>query len=152
MALMRLFALVIVPAALIAAAQAQDIPEGPGSKVVQRVCTACHDLGPIQQMFVSKDDWQGTVDDMMSKGADGTADDFKAIVTYLAKYFGTPVNVNSAVAASMVTDLEITDAEAAAIVKYRTDNGNFKAFADLAKVPGLDITKLNPLKQRIKFQ
>lgn len=149
MALMRLSALAVV--ILIPLAYAQDIPEGPGSKVVQRVCTACHDLGPIQSMNGSKDDWQGVVDDMMSKGAEGTPDDFKAIVEYLAKYFGNPVNVNMAAAASLVSDLGLTDAEAAAIVKYRTDNGNFKAYADLAKVPGLDVTKLDPIKKRIKF-
>src|SRR5690242_9359839 len=98
---MRLSALAIGVLALIStAAQAQKIPDAPGSKVVTRVCTACHDLGPITQMTGSKDDWQGVVDDMMSKGAEGSEDDFKTIVTYLAKYFGSPVNVNTAAAAS----------------------------------------------------
>jgi len=151
MLVMRLLAIAIGSVALISAAQAQNIPDAPGSKIVTRVCTACHDLGPITSMAGSKDDWQGVVDDMMGKGAEGSADDFKTIVTYLAKYYGNPVNVNTAAAASMASDLGLTDAEAAAIVKYRTDNGNFKAYADLAKVPGLDMTKLDPLKNRIKF-
>jgi len=67
------------------------------------------------------------------------------------QYFGAPVNVNKAAAKDLESDLGITTAEAAAIVKYRTDKGNFKEWADLAKVQGLDVKKIEPIKTRIIF-
>jgi competence ComEA-like helix-hairpin-helix protein len=149
---MKRVALVVAPLFLLSIARAQDdIPTGPGKDTVQRVCTACHDLGAVQSMNGDKGIWQSVADDMRSRGADGTDEDFKTIVTYLSKYFGQPVNVNTAAAKDLETQLEITPAEAAAIVKFRTDKGNFKVFADLSKVPALDMSKIEPLKKRIKF-
>jgi competence protein ComEA len=149
---MKLFALVVCPLFVISIARAQDdIPAGPGKDTVQRVCTACHDLGAVQTMSGDKDTWQSVADDMRSRGADGTDEDFKTVVAYLSKYFGPSVNVNTADAKALQTQLDITDAEAGAIVKYRTDKGNYKAFADLSNVPGLDVKKIEPLKKRIKF-
>lgn len=152
MALMKFLALAACPLFLLSVAQAQDdVPNGPGKEVVQRVCTACHDLGPLQAINGNKDTWQGVVDDMRGRGADGTDDDFKAIVGYLSKYLGTQVNVNMATAAVMVTELGITDAEGAAIVKYRADNGKIADWTALSKVPGLDASKLEPLKKRLQY-
>jgi competence protein ComEA len=149
---MKCLALVVCPLFLLSVARAQDdIPSGAGKDTVQRVCTACHDLSAVQTMTGDKGIWQSVADDMRSRGADGTDEDFKAIVTYLSKYFGQPVNVNTAAAKDLETQLDITSAEAAAIVKYRTDKGNFKVFADLSKVPNLDVSKIEPLKKRIKF-
>jgi competence protein ComEA len=130
---------------------AQDMPDGPGKDAVQKTCAACHDLSPITSMNGGADIWQSVVDDMKSRGADGTDADFKAIVSYLAKYYGPPVHINSDAADSIKANLDITDAEAAAIVKYRTDKGNFREWADLSKVPGLDTTKLAGLQGRIKY-
>src|SRR6185437_5278607 len=152
MALMKFLALAVCPLFLVFLANAQDeVPNGPGKDVVQRVCTACHDLGPLQAVNGNKDTWQGVVDDMRGRGADGTDDDFKAIVGYLSKYLGTQVNVNTATATVLVSELGLTDAEGAAIVKYRTDQGKIADWAALSKVPGVDSSKLEPLKKRLQY-
>jgi competence protein ComEA len=88
---------------------------------------------------------------MRGRGADGSDDDFKAIVAYRGRFFGPEVNVNRAAAPDLESQLEITADEAGAIVKYRQAQGRFKDFSDLAKVPGLDTKKLEPIKQRIVF-
>jgi competence protein ComEA len=134
-----------------AAAQAQDLPEGKGKDTFVKVCGACHDAGVVVTMHNSKADWQTTVDDMKGRGADASDGDFKTIVDYLAKYQGPEVNVNKASAQDLQTNLDLTAAEAAAIVKYRTDNGDFKTFADVQKVSGVDAKKLEPLKGRLTF-
>ena len=144
---MKKFLLILCPLIL----QAQEMPDGPGKATVEKICTACHDLGPISSMNGGRDIWQSVVDDMKVRGADGTEQDFKDIVAYLGKYMGNPVRINTDAAESLQSSLEITSAEAAAIVKYRTDKGAFKVWADLAKVPGLDMTKLEGLQKRIKF-
>lgn len=134
-----------------AAPPADGFPEGPGKSIFVNTCGGCHGADIVIGQTGSRDVWQDTVDSMRSRGALGTDDDFKTIVDYLTKYFGVPVNVNQAPAKELANNLVITTDEAAAIVKYRTDNGNFKAYADLSKVPGLDIKKLDPIKSRIKF-
>jgi cytochrome c2 len=130
--------------------QAQDMPEGKGKDVVEKVCTACHGLDAIVTMHVPKDTWSDVVNDMKSRGADGSAADFDNIIAYLGKYFGEEINVNKAAAKDLQT-LDLTADEAAAIVKARPADG-FKTLADLGKVPGIDVKKLEPLKDRIKFQ
>jgi competence protein ComEA len=131
--------------------QAQDVPDGPGKATLEKVCTACHDLGPLSGMTGGREIWQSVVDDMKVRGADATEQEFKDIVAYLGKYMGAPVRINTDTAENLQASLEITGAEAAAIVKYRTDKGAFKVWADLAKVPGLDMSKLEGLQKRIKF-
>ena len=136
---------------LLTAVQAQDLPEGKGKDTFQKICGACHDAGVVVTMHQSKDDWQSTVDDMKGRGADGSDADFKTIVDYLSKYQGPEVNVNKASADDLQKQLEITSTEAAAIVKTRTDKGDFKGWDDLQKVSGLDAKKLEPLKGRIVY-
>lgn len=151
MDIMKRLVLASLPLLFLAAAQAQDLPEGKGKDTFMRICGSCHDAGVVVTMHVGKEDWQTTVDDMKGRGADGSDDDFKTIVSYLAKYQGPEVNVNKAEAKDLETQLEITTAEAAAIVKYRKDNGSIKDWADLQKVSGVDIKKIEPLKGRITY-
>jgi len=150
MFLMRILLLSVTSFALLSVAQAQDLPEGKGKDVVEKICTACHGLDAIVTMHVNKDGWSDTVNDMKSRGADGSNADFDAIIAYLAKYFGAEVNVNKATAKEL-QDLDLTAAEADAIVKGRPAAG-YKTLADLGKVQGVDVKKLEPLKDRIKFQ
>ena len=140
-----------LPLAFVALAQAQELPEGSGKEVTNRICSGCHDAGVVAKYRNAKEDWESVVDDMRGRGADGSDDDFKSIVAYLARFFGPEVNVNRAAAPELESQLEITAAEAAAIVKYRESEGKFKDSSDLAKVPGLDVKKLEPIKQRIVF-
>jgi competence protein ComEA len=151
MTFMKSFAVACAALFVVSVSNAQDLPAGPGRDTVERVCTACHGLEAIVTLQGNKDIWQSVVDDMKGRGADGSNEDFKAIVDYLGKYFGANVNVNTAAAKAMADDLGLTSAEADAIVKYRTEKGNFKEFADLKKVPGLDASKLEPIQKRIKF-
>jgi competence protein ComEA len=137
--------------ALLAPAQAQNLPDGSGKEVTNRTCGACHEAGVVVKYRNAKEDWESVVEDMRGRGADGSDGDFKAIVAYLARFFGPEVNVNRAAAPDLESQLEITADEAAAIVKYRQAQGRLKDFSDLAKVPGLDTKKLEPIKQRIVF-
>ena len=75
---------------------AQSLPEGPGKSVFENTCGGCHGADIVIGQTGTRDVWQDTVDSMRSRGALGTDDDFKTIVTYLTTYFGVPVYVNSA--------------------------------------------------------
>jgi competence protein ComEA len=148
---MRPFVFALTSLVALVGANAQDLPAGPGKDAVEKVCTTCHGLEAIVTLQGNKDIWQSVVDDMKGRGADGSNEDFTAIVTYLSKFYGANVNVNTAAAKALADDLGVTSAEADAIVKYRTDSGKFKDFSDLKKVPGLDASKLEPIQKRIKY-
>jgi competence protein ComEA len=143
--------LALLPLGLPSPARAQELPEGSAKEATNRVCGACHEAGVVVKYHNAKEDWESVVEDMRGRGADGSEDDFKAIVAYLARYFGPDVNVNRATAAELESELGITATEAGAIVKYREDYGKIKDFSDLGKVLGLDMKKLEPLEQRIVF-
>jgi competence protein ComEA len=145
------FGLLCLPMLLVPVLSAQDMPDGPGKENLDKVCTTCHDLGAVTGMSGGTEIWQSVIDDMKSRGADRTETDFKAIVGYLSKYYGPQVKINTDAAKDIQANLGLTDTEAAAIVKYRTDKGPFKEWADVMKVPGLDTGKLTGLQRRIKY-
>ncbi len=148
---MKKLLLALSPLFLFVPAGAQDLPDGPNKQLFADTCGGCHGADVVIGQNGTKERWSDTVDQMRARGAAGSDTDFEKIIAYLTKYFGMPVNVNKEAAKDLATDLDITSAEADAIVKYRTDKGNFKEWADLTKVQGLDIKKVEPLKGRIVF-
>ena len=133
-------------------AQAQDLPAGKGKDLVENTCGSCHGLDVIVAQHATKDGWSSIVDYMVSRGATGTPDEIKTIVEYLAKNFPVAkTNVNKATSADLQSQLELTAKDADAIVKYRTDHGDFKDWDSLAKVPGVDTAKLTAKKDSIAF-
>jgi competence ComEA-like helix-hairpin-helix protein len=131
-------------------ANAQDLPAGPGKDVVDMVCGACHGTDLISSQRATKEGWGYIVDDMVSRGASATNEQVVTIKDYLAKNFGQ-VNANKAPSAEIASVLEITPAQADAIVKYRADHGAFKTIDDLKKVPGLATANLDAKKDRVAF-
>ena len=148
---MKLLLRASLPFAILTLAQGQDLPNGPGKEVTTKICGACHEAGVVVKYRSSKDDWQGVVEDMRGRGADGSDDDFKNIINYLSHYFGPEIHINKASAADLASQIEISPTEAAVIVQYRDANGDFKDLPSLQKVPGIDMTKIDPIKQRIVF-
>src|ERR1700733_2122056 len=139
---------------LIAAAQAQDLPAGKGKDLVEDRCSSCHGLDLLLAEHDTKQQWSGIVNDMVSRGASGTADELETIVDYLAKNFGAEgvkIRVNTAKAEDLQSGLMLTAPEAAAIVQYRKEHGEIKYWDALVKIPGVDAKKLESHKDLITF-
>jgi hypothetical protein len=135
----------------LSSAFAQTLPPGKGGEIIDANCGSCHGIGRITGAGgKSKTDWQSTVDRMMAKGFDLKPADEEVAVAYLARYFGEEVKVNTASAKDLQEQLELTASEADAIVKARAV-APLKSYADLAKISGLDIKKLEPLKGRLVY-
>jgi len=139
-------------AVVLLAAQGDSLPEGKGRDALQSVCTNCHGIDRVTSMRYSKSYWSDVVDDMVSRGATGSDEDLNAIVSYLARNFGKPVNVNTATQKELETGLSFTPAEAETVVKYRAGKGAFKSFEELQKVPGLNRDLLEEQKKNIVFE
>ena len=105
---------------------------------------------------MTKPQWQDKVLEMLQEETDVTQAERDQIVEYLAKSFPAQidlkkVNVNTAAAKDMETTLELSSETAAAIVRYREQNGEFKTIDDVKKVPGVDAAKIEAKKDRLEF-
>jgi len=71
-------------------AKAQDakLPDGEGKDLVQKICSACHDVATATSENHTAAEWKSVVDTMVSRGAEGTDAEFASIVKYLAANFG----------------------------------------------------------------
>jgi len=132
-------------------APAQSLPEGSGKNLVEVICTSCHSTERIADKRWSRPQWQDKVLEMLQEEPDVTQAERDQIVDYLAKSFPARVNVNRAAAKDIETGLELSAENAAAIVRYRDQNGGFRTIGDLKKVPGVDAAKIEAKKDRLEF-
>ena len=145
----------VLAAALAAAAltsNAQALPDGPEKALVEALCSSCHDTERIATQHLTKPQWEAKVLEMLQEEPDVTQPERDKIVAYLAKNFPAKVRVNKADAKELESALELSAESAAAIVQYRKQNGNFKSFDDLKKVPGLDAAKLAAKREKLDFK
>jgi competence ComEA-like helix-hairpin-helix protein len=144
-------AVLLLPLFFSLPAQPQELPEAKGRDLYEKICGSCHGTDVVFKTRTTKEKWKTTVDEMASRGAEGTDEQLDTIIDYLAKCFGPRVNVNKATAKELETQFELTSTEAEAIVKYRQDKGEFKDVAGLKNVPGVDFAKIESVRYRITF-
>jgi competence ComEA-like helix-hairpin-helix protein len=130
-------------------AGAQQPAAGP-PLVFQRLCGACHKPDTGVAMRRTTEQWQETVEKMISKGLKASDEDLNAVLDYLIAQYGK-VDVNRAPAAEIAEVLGVTAKDAARIVKHRRDHGKFEDFEALANVPEIDRKRLEQLRDAIAF-
>jgi competence protein ComEA len=132
-----------------------SLPDGPGKETTIQLCGKCHGVDIAVSRRESADGWNAIVLQMIKRGAKGTNDQFGEVVDYLAEHFAKSreprIAVNTASIQELATGLDISEKEAAAIVRYRDEKGKFKTFEDLGKVPGVDASKLEARKGRLDY-
>ena len=138
----------LVGAAVVCVAQTSR-SEAADKADFETVCGACHSSSMVSDILTAPE-WKETVAQMVSIGAKGTEQQMEAVMRVLLRTL-TKVNVNKAAAAELPLVLDITEATAQALVKYRADHGDFKTLGDLKKVPGIDAAKLDARKDRVAF-
>ena len=69
---------------------------------------------------------------------------------YMTRYYGA-VNVNTASAAVLSAVLGLSSKDAEAIVEYRKANGKFASAEALAKVEGIDKSKIEEQPKALRF-
>ena len=152
---MRWISLVIsilgLAAFTLSAVSGDDLPEGKGKDTFVRMCANCHGLDQVTSVKNSKKQWTYLVDDMVSRGAEGTDEDVNTVIGYLARNFGKPININTSTVKEIQDGLSFPAAQAELLVRHRTDNGPFKSYDDLVKVPGVNAALLDEQKKNILF-
>jgi len=149
------YAAVVVAAMLGARHAAAQLPEGPGRKETVKLCSQCHAAEVVMSVGQDRAGWAATLRKMSALGARGTDQEFGAVLEYLAARFPAQelprINVNTATAIELESGLTLRRSQAAAIIAYRSQHGNFSSLEDLKKVPGVDAAILETKKDRLTF-
>lgn len=67
-----------------------DLPDGPGRKILQAACTSCHELTEVTKFkgYYTKDDWRDVVVTMVKYGAVLKDKEPEVLVDYLTATLG----------------------------------------------------------------
>jgi cytochrome c1 len=85
------------PGVLLVLRAQEELPDGEGKKVVERVCTECHGTDEITSIKRTPDQWRRVVTDMLDRRDTKTSDEeVKQIVEYLIAHFSRPAGVQAA--------------------------------------------------------
>ena len=79
-----LLSVVAISAVMTAAAQSSDR----GRELVEDVCTYCHNLDRLRGKELSREEWRGLTNGMISEGAPVTDEEYSMILDYLVKNYG----------------------------------------------------------------
>jgi DNA uptake protein ComE-like DNA-binding protein len=132
------------------------LQDAPGKDMVVKKCTQCHDASQFATQRKSGDDWQQVITQMSSNGLTLTDEEEAIVLDYLTKNLGPTsappkINVNKATAGELQKVLDITPAQADAIVKARTGHEPFKDWHGVAAIDGVDAKKIEADKDRMMF-
>jgi competence protein ComEA len=134
----------------IVAATQDRFPDGPGKTELVKVCAGCHDAEIVLANLKTPGEWSETLQTMAQLGAEATQDEWRLIERYIDTNLAL-ILVNKAAAEELQLTMDVTPEVAAAIVKYRQDNGPFKTVDDVKKVPGVDAAKVDARTSRFVF-
>ena len=135
--------------------QAQQLPEGPGRAETEKLCKQCHEIARAISPRLDRDGWNASMTKMTAFGMKATEKEYATVLDYLVTHFPAEdvpkVNVNKATAIELESALSLRRSQAAAVIAYRNQNGDFKSIEDLKKVPQIDAAKIEAKKDRIAF-
>ncbi len=131
----------------------EGLPDGPGKDVTVKACAPCHEARRAASVRLTRDGWAAVIDGMQKRGARISEQEFPVVLDYLATHFPgealQPLNLNTASQIDLEAAGGLLRKEAAAVIRYREQNGRFKSIDDLKKVPGLDFKKVESRRDAI---
>ena len=134
-----------------ATGRAGAFPDLPGRDAVVRICLDCHASSDITGRRESRFRWAVIVDAMIGEGAKITDKDFDTLVSFLSVAFGKKIKINDASSKVVAETFDITPEDAEKIVKVRTARGPFKAWQEIAAIPGIDAIRIEEQKNNLDF-
>ncbi|MCS7024417.1 MAG: helix-hairpin-helix domain-containing protein [Bryobacteraceae bacterium] len=133
----------------------QHLPEGPGRAEMEKICKGCHEMARSISPRLDRAGWSEKMAKMTAFGMKATEQEYQAVLEYLVRNFPAEevpkINVNKATAIELESGLSLRRSQAAAVIAYRKQHGEFKSIEDLKKVPLLDPEKIDAKKDRIVF-
>lgn len=131
----------------------EGLPDGPGKDVTVKACAPCHEARRAASVRLTREGWALVIDGMRKRGAKVSDEEFPIILDYLSTHFLgqalQPLNLNTATQIDLEAAGGLLRREAAAVIRYREQNGRFKTVDDLKKVPGLDFRKIESRRDAV---
>jgi competence ComEA-like helix-hairpin-helix protein len=121
-----------------------------GEEVFLNRCGSCHETQRALVAPRTKKGWEGVLAEMVNMGALLETGEQETVLAFLTERHGL-VNVNAANADELV-GLGLSKKDAETIGAYRTEHGPFADFAALQRVPGVDVDRLNSVRERVAFR
>lgn len=131
-------------------AAAGQVTDEAAKKAFEKVCGVCHESEVVTSQIHTRREWQSITDDMLARGAEGTPEELHDLQTWLTRHYGK-VRINDLTAAEIEKEMELSSAEAEALVNYRVKHGRFKDFDALKVVPGVETSKLERYKDSFVY-
>lgn len=125
---------------------AQSLPEGQGKAEFQRICGNCHSVSIATSQRMTQAQWTGVVNDMVSRGAQGSQQDLDNVTTYLATHFGqgapSTAGATAAPAPAVVKETPLSEAEVTRAMGLIKTNGCLSCHrvADTGSYVGPDLS------------
>ncbi len=66
----------------------ESMPQGQGKQMVASICSGCHTLGTVLTQRRSSEEWEETVNEMISRGAQIFTEEVDTLVSYLGEHYG----------------------------------------------------------------
>ena len=137
-------------------AAGQEIPgvDARGREIAQQACSVCHDLEYPFSVRRSLSEWEGTVNDMIGRGAPLLEGERPILLQFLAKYYGPEkprTNINQASAQELIAAFGLSPSEAEEIARFKQLHGSIYGWEDLRKIPNLDLKKLEAKRDVLAF-
>jgi competence ComEA-like helix-hairpin-helix protein len=132
-----------------------QLPDGPGRAQLEKMCKQCHELARSISLRQDRDGWSTTMAKMTAFGMKAGEQDVALVLDYLAKYYPAEdvpkVNVNKARPIELEAGLSLRRSQAAQLIAWREQHGDFKSLDDLKKVPSIPQALIDSHKDRIAF-
>jgi competence protein ComEA len=132
------------------APQQETTAQDPAEPTFTATCSKCHTPERILAARRTRTDWEGILEKMTKLGAPVTDDNYDTLMDYLLRRNGK-VNINRGDSKEIALIVNLSAADADTIVKYRTEHGDFADYDAVAKVPGIDLKKLEQHREAISF-
>jgi len=128
----------------------QEPSDDKGAAAFTAVCSKCHPAERIVATRRTKSQWEEVLDQMTKLGAPITDDNYDTLIDYLLRHYGK-INVNRGESKDIALVASLSPKDADAIVKYRSEHGDFADFDALTKVPGIDVKALEEHRAALDF-
>jgi competence protein ComEA len=131
--------------------RAQELPPGPERALTQKVCSECHAVGYFAGLHKTRQGWQDVMVGMRGLGMIASKDESAQIVSYLTRERGVPLKINQATESDLEAAMELTPAQAKAVIDYRKKAGPFKSIDDVLKVPNISPDRVREQTKNLDF-
>jgi hypothetical protein len=147
---------ILVFFAIAPGASAQSsLPEGPGQKLVELVCSKCHSTDRIAGKAMTKAEWKEEVTEMLQEEDDVTEAEKDEIIDYLARTFPAKVDDDKAKSKGRELARGMSSGGSAVIVQCRPQGSRSRTldvlnFQSSAKMPHQLIATIDKWNEAMK--